>query len=140
MHECYMEYLGHRNAAFDFTAKRIRELGLTHNSVFGLACTSEKKGTSAEQLTKQFRHIRAVAPELPGVALYKAYGSGARLPPHADRLFEQYFVRPVLRLMLLRDISDRVGVQNIGQTMARFEFQMFDHAPLVARMGTIKEE
>ena len=119
MHECYMEYLGHRYTSFDFMMRRIREYGLTQNSVFGLACTSENTSTSAEQLTEQFRYIRELAPELPGVAIYKAYGTGARLAPLTDQLFERYFLRPVVRTVLVRDLPDRVAVQNIGQMPAR---------------------
>ncbi|MCP4640777.1 MAG: hypothetical protein GY851_10105 [bacterium] len=118
MHECYMEYLGHRYESFDRMAQRVRDEGLTHNSIFGLACTSEKTSTSAEQLTEQFRYIRELAPELPGVAFYKAYGAGAALAPLADELFERYFLGPVLRVVVERKIPDQVVVCNIGQTTA----------------------
>ena len=119
LHECYMEYMDYRYPAFDFMVARIREFGLTHNSVFGLDCTHEKAGTTPGQLTEQFRYIRELAPELPGVAIYKAYGSGAALVSHGDWLFERYFLGPVLRVVLVRDAPNKAIVQNIGQTAAR---------------------
>lgn len=117
--ECYMNYFKNNRRQFDFRIKRTRELGLMHKTVMGLSSTSDKIGTTAEDLESQVRYIRRLAPEMPGLGFYKAYGTGAALVPVADALCFKYFIQPTLFAERDRQRKGRVLVRNIGATPAR---------------------
>jgi len=112
--ECYMNYFDNRFAHFDARIKLLRALGLIHKCVMGLSCTSDKIGTTSEDLEKQVRYVRRKAPEMPGLGFYKAYGTGAALAPLADRLCHEYFIKPTILAEPCPRADGRVLLRNIG--------------------------
>jgi hypothetical protein len=110
--EVYMQYVGWLYPAFDGVAKQARAAGIAGKTVFGLCTTTDKGGVTKEQLERQFRYIKRVAPEFPGVAFFNAYRVASGMLEWADELCYRYFILPVLTVE--RGTSGRWRLRNIG--------------------------
>ena len=110
--ETYMQYLGWDYGVFDRTAEQARGGGIADKTIFGLCTTTDKGGVTKEQLEEQFRYIRRVAPEFPGVGFFHSATLAPGMIEWADELCYRYFIAPVLwlqrqpeRTWLLRNIG-----------------------------------
>jgi hypothetical protein len=135
--ECYMNYFDNNFLQFRYRISRMREYGLIHKSVMGLSCTSDKIGTTAEGLEEQVRYVRRLAPEMPGLGFYKAYGSGEALVGAADALCFTYFVKPTLLAKRGEGKAGFVLLENIGAMTAKDIAYTFALADDVIQEGRI---
>jgi hypothetical protein len=129
--ECYMNYLNNKLDRFDLRIAPMRAAGLMHKTVMGVSCTQAKIGTTAAGLEEQIRYLRRLAPEMPGLGFYKAYGSGRELVSVADALCFKYFVGPTLLAVKDRRRDGGVLVRNIGAMNANDVRFTFSAGPVV---------
>ncbi|UCH36048.1 MAG: hypothetical protein JSV65_06755 [Armatimonadota bacterium] len=115
--EVYMQYLGWHYPVFDRIAEQARAAGIADKTVFGLCTTTDKGGVTKEQLEEQFRYIKRLAPEFPGVAFYNAYRVAPGMIEWADELCYRYFIAPVLTVK--ESERDEWILRNIGGIDAR---------------------
>ena len=116
MQEVYLNRLGHKFNRFDRRIAPFYARGLAHKTVFGIATDVRE---TAQGVEKQLRYIRLHFPELPGLAVYKAYGDSAKLVGPTDELFYKYFVAPVIFCQPHPRHPGQVQIKNRGGLTAR---------------------
>lgn len=116
MEEVYLNRLGNDFESFDKRIGPFYEHGLAHKTVIGIGTDLDE---TAEGVEKQLRYIRRKFPELPGLAVYKAYSDAAELVGPTDEMFFRFFVAPLVYVRPHPMYEQRVQVRNLGGLTAR---------------------
>lgn len=74
-----------------------QEPGLIDKSIFGLSISPIGGPLpTPRQVEEQVRYVRQIAPEMPGMVFFEGGGATPELRTWASRMWEKYFIRPVL--------------------------------------------
>ncbi len=102
MPEVYLNYhnnhLGHLTRA----VKKARQEGVPDKTIIGLGLNDREHGAptdpTRELVLRQFRHLKRIAPDLPGLAFFNFYGAPPGMVEYVDRLCYDYFIGPLVTL------------------------------------------
>ncbi|MBM3474798.1 MAG: hypothetical protein FJX75_16155 [Armatimonadetes bacterium] len=104
--EVYLNYRGNHLGTFDSYIEETRAAGVMDRTVCGLGInivTDEKtkevraSPTKADVL-RQIRHLKRLAPEMPGVGFFTSDSAAEGVAESADELCGEYFVKPVVTI------------------------------------------
>lgn len=102
--EIYLNYGGNHLGRIDEYVQRTREVGCLDRMIPGLGINviedKDKKPTvvpSREDVLRQIRHLKTIAPELSGVGFFHAEAAPG-VAEYADELCRTYYLDPVLTL------------------------------------------
>lgn len=103
--EIYLNYSGDHLGRIDEYVGRARRVGCLDRTIPGLGINvvkdRENRPTVAptrEDVLRQVRHLKTIAPELPGVGFFTA-NAAPGVAEYADQLCGEYYVNPVLTLV-----------------------------------------
>ncbi len=104
--EVYLNYRGNHLGTIDTYVRGAREAGVIDRVIPGLGINivrdAEKRPTvtpTREDVLRQIRYLKTVAPELPGVGFFTSSSAAPGVAEYADQLCGEYYVRPVLTLV-----------------------------------------
>lgn len=123
--ECYLNYHNMHLGVLEEHIKNIKRVKAVDKTLIGLGI-NYKEGTGTllttpEELEEQFKLIKSLLPDAPGIAFFYA-GSVPELDKVGDSLFFRYFVLPVIRGELEIDKDGKtvkVVLENIGNMDAK---------------------
>jgi len=103
--EIYLNYSGNHLGKIDAYVRRARQVGCLDRMIPGLGINviedQEKKQPTVvptrEDVLRQIRHLKTIAPELPGVGFFTS-NAAPGVAEYADGLCGEYYVNPVLTL------------------------------------------
>jgi hypothetical protein len=104
--EVYLNYRGNHLGTFDSYIEQTRAAGVMDRTVCGLGInivTDEEtkqprvSPTKADVL-RQIRHLKRLAPEMPGVGFFTSDSAAEGVAEYADELCGEYFVKPVVTI------------------------------------------
>jgi hypothetical protein len=103
--EVYLNYGANHLGMIDEYVRRTRQVGCMDRMIPGLGINvvedREKRPTvvpTREDVLRQIRRLKTIAPELPGVGFFTS-NAAPGVAEYADELCEQYYVNPVLTLV-----------------------------------------
>ena len=103
--EIYLNYSGDHLGRIDEYVGRARRVGCLDRTIPGLGINvvkdRENRPTvvpTREDVLRQVRHLKTIAPELPGVGFFTA-NAAPGVAEYADQLCGEYYVNPVLTLV-----------------------------------------
>lgn len=132
--EVYLNYRGNHLGSFDGYLDAIRRTGTMSQTVFGLGINvinDEKTGEprvvpTGEDVLRQVRHVKRIAPDMPGLGFFTSDSAAPGVAEYADELCGDYFVKPVITLVQRRlslkpgkEWQARVTLANCGGMAAR---------------------
>ncbi len=132
--EIYLNYRGNHLGQFDAYLTIARQAGVIDQLVPGLGINQIKdkktgrvtNSPTRADVLRQVRYLKRTAPELPGIGFFTSNGAAWGVAEYADRLCEEYYIKPVLTVVNLQGrgdngerpapASDRLEVQvaNVG--------------------------
>lgn len=117
--EVYLNYRGNHLGHIEAYVRRVRAVGCADRTVLGLGINiieDENKQPrvipTKEDVLRQIRYIKALAPELPGVGFFTSYSAAPGVAEYADELCQEYFIQPVLTL-----VPDSLQIRRQGQML-----------------------
>ncbi|MGQ9730890.1 MAG: hypothetical protein ACUVX8_06390 [Candidatus Zipacnadales bacterium] len=137
--EVYLNYRGNNLSLFDGYLWRIRQAGVVSRTVFGLGINQIKDDDSGEvrvsptkeDVLRQIRYIKRIAPEMPGVGFFTSYTAPEGVAEYADELCGEYFVKPLLTI-----VDERVTIEPGTPLHARFTIG--NYGGMTAQNVTVK--
>ena len=110
--------------AFDANWKIAKKAGIADKTIFLLG--TGYRCTTWQELLRQIKYIKKLAPEMPGLGFYKNYP--LHLYEAADRYCYEYFIKPVV---WIKDISSsKATLTNVGGMDAEdVSIEFFSHEP-----------
>lgn len=132
--EVYLNYRGNHLGQFDSYLDTIRRTATVSQTLFGLGInivrdkeTKEPKVVpTQEDVLRQIRHIKRIAPDMPGIAFFTSYSAAPGVAEYADELCGEYFVKPLLTIP-----DQRVDIGNGVRPLARVK--VANHGGMTAR-------
>lgn len=108
--EVYLNYRGNHLGIFEPYIECARRAGVMDRMVCGLGINvinDDKTGEprvipTKEDVLRQIRHLKRIAPDMPGVSFFTSYSAAEGVAEYADELCGEYFVKPVVTLSELR--------------------------------------
>ena len=64
-----------------------------------------------EDVLRQIRHIKRIAPDMPGIAFFTSYSAAPGVAEYADELCGEYFVKPLLTIHYSQEELDAAQAQ-----------------------------
>jgi hypothetical protein len=103
--EIYLNYSGNHLGKIDEYVRRTRQVGCADRMIPGLGINviedQQKRPTvvpTRADVLRQIRHLKTIAPELPGVGFFTA-SAAPGVAEYADELCGEYYLNPVLTLV-----------------------------------------
>jgi len=105
--EVYLNYRGNHLGSFGGYLDAIRRTDAMSQTVFGLGINvikDEKTGEprvvpTREDVLRQVRHVKRIAPDMPGLGFFTSDSAAPGVAEYADELCGEYFVKPVVTLV-----------------------------------------
>ncbi len=104
--EIYLNYGGNHLGKIDAYVRRTRQVGCMDRMIPGLGINvvedKDKHPTvvpTQEDVLRQIRHLKTIAPELNGVGFFTSDSAAPGVAEYADELCRTYYLNPVLTLV-----------------------------------------
>jgi hypothetical protein len=104
--EIYLNYRGNHLGHIDDYVRLARATGVMERMIPGLGINiildeakQPKTTPTRDDVLRQIRHLKEVAPELPGVGFFTSDSAAPGVAEYADELCETYYLNPVLTLV-----------------------------------------
>jgi hypothetical protein len=105
--EVYLNYRSNHLGQIDTYLEGTRRAGVLDRTVFGLGINLIRDEQSGEvrvaptkdDVLRQFRYLKRVAPEMPGLGFFTSDSAAPGVAEYADELCGEYFVKPVCTLL-----------------------------------------
>ncbi len=111
MCEVYQNYFRawyDQHTFYEYLKQRIdvaRAMMIIKQTVIGLSITSDNGGITADELEDQVRTIRALAPEMRGLAFFSTSSCDSAVLKRANECCYRYFVKPAVGLFSEADLT-----------------------------------
>lgn len=102
MPEVYLNYRHNHLGILTRVVKKARQQGVLYKTIIGLGLNDREHGAptdpTRELVLRQFKHLKRIAPDLPGLAFFNFYGAPPGMVEYVDGLCYDYFIAPLITL------------------------------------------